>query len=95
MREKEVDAAQECIDYADGSWAELMSTAFAFMDDEERADIAQLEPMWGPVERYSLSEKAEADSKAGSSPSRSGGPTSGSTTRPTCRVCGSSRVPIC
>jgi hypothetical protein len=68
MREKEVDAAQECIDYADGSWAELMSTAFAFMDDEERADIAQLEPMWGPVERYSLSEKAEADSKAGSLP---------------------------
>lgn len=64
MREKEIDGAQECCDYAEGSWAETMATAFAFMGDEKRGDVSKIEPMWAPVERYSLSEKAEASSKA-------------------------------
>lgn len=64
MRESSVDAAQTRIDYADRSWAETMSICFAFMGDEKRADVVQIEPIWGPVERYSLSEKASAASQA-------------------------------
>ena len=64
MRESSVDAAQTRIDHADRSWAEVMATCFAFMGDKVRADVTQIEPVWGPVERYSLSEKADAASKA-------------------------------
>lgn len=67
MRETSVDAAQTRIDHADRSWAEVMSICFAFMGDEARADVTQIDPIWGPVERYSLSEKADAASKAGTS----------------------------
>jgi hypothetical protein len=38
--------------------------AFAFMGDEERADITQIEPIWGPIERFSFAERADAASKA-------------------------------
>lgn len=68
MREKEVDGTEECCDYAEGSWAEVMATAFAFMGDTDRADVAQIEPMWAPLQRYTLQEKAEASSKAGRLP---------------------------
>lgn len=64
MRESSVDAAMTRIDYADRSWAEVMATCFAFMGDTVRADVTQIEPIWGPVERYSLSERADAASKA-------------------------------
>lgn len=67
MRESSVDAAQTRIDHADRSWAEVMSNCFAFMGDTDRADVVQIEPIWGPVERYSLSEKASAASQAGTS----------------------------
>lgn len=67
MRESSVDAAQTRIDYADRSWAEVMSICFAFMGDTARANVLQIEPIWGPVERYSLSEKASAASQAGTS----------------------------
>lgn len=67
MRESSVDAAGTRIDYADRSWAEVMSICFAFMGDSMRADVTQIEPIWGPVERYSLSEKADAAAKAGTS----------------------------
>lgn len=64
MRESSVDAALTRIDYADRSWAEVMATCFAFMGDEQRAVVTQIEPIWGPAERYSLSERADAASKA-------------------------------
>lgn len=64
MRETSVDAAGTRIDHADRSWAEVMSTAFAFMGDNQRATLADIEPIWGPTERYSLSERADAASKA-------------------------------
>ena len=64
MRESSVDAAQTRIDHADRSWAGVMADCFVFMGDEERADTTQLEAIWGPVERYSLAEKASAASQA-------------------------------
>lgn len=64
MREEHVYAVEACRDHADGSWAEVMATCFAFMGDEERAQVEQIEPIWGPAERYSLAEKADAASKA-------------------------------
>lgn len=64
MRESSVDAALTRIDYADRPWAEVMSNCFAFMGDEARAVVTQIEPIWGPTERFSLSEKASAASQA-------------------------------
>lgn len=64
MRESSVDAALTRIDYADRPWAEVLANCFAFMGDAARADVTQIEPIWGPVERFSLSEKASAASQA-------------------------------
>lgn len=64
MREQEVFATEACMDHAEVGWAELMSVALEFMDDPGRANVAQVEPMWGPTERYTLGEKAQAASQA-------------------------------
>lgn len=68
MREEHVYAVEACRDQADRPWATVMAMCFAFMGDRQRADAAQIEPIWGPVERYSLAEKADADAKAKSLP---------------------------
>lgn len=60
MREEHVYAVEACRDHAERSWAEVMATTFAFMGDEQRAQEAQIEPIWAPIERYSLSEKTSA-----------------------------------
>jgi hypothetical protein len=44
------------------AWAQVMSLAFAFTGDTERADLSKLIVDWQPAERYSLSERAQADS---------------------------------
>ena len=67
MRESSVDAALCRIDHADRSWAEVIATGFAFMGDDARSDPTGVEPIWGPTERYSLAEKADAASKASTS----------------------------
>lgn len=67
MRESSVDAAQTRIDCADRSWCEVMSNCFAFMGDDLRADANGIEAIWGPTERYSLSEKASAAAQAATS----------------------------
>lgn len=45
-------------------WAEVMSLAFQFQGDSERAKIEQIDPLFGPIVRYSLTEKAQAASQA-------------------------------
>lgn len=61
MREEHVYAVEACRDHAESGWAEVIATAFAFMEDQgERAQQSQIEPIWAPIERYSLSEKASA-----------------------------------
>lgn len=67
MREEHVYAVESCRDHAEIGWVETMATAFAFMEDDERGDKTQLEAIWGPSERYSLSERASAASQAGTS----------------------------
>lgn len=64
MREEHVYAVEACRDHADRPWADVMATAFAFMGDTERAKAEAIEPLWGPVERFSLSEKATAAAQA-------------------------------
>lgn len=67
MRESHVYAVESCRTQADRSWADLVAMCFAFMNDKERSDATMIEPIWGPVERYSLAEKAAAASQAGTS----------------------------
>lgn len=63
MREEHVFKVEDRLDRADGGWAQTMSHAFAFSGDEARAEIAQLEALWGPIERFSLQQKASAASQ--------------------------------
>lgn len=67
MREAHVYAVESCRDHVDRPWAEVMATCFAFMGETKRADAESIDPIWGPVERYSLAEKADAAAKAGKS----------------------------
>lgn len=45
-------------------WNSVMSLAFRFAGDTARADILDLETLWRPPERLTLSERADAASKA-------------------------------
>jgi hypothetical protein len=45
-------------------WNNVMSLAFRFAGDAERANILDLETLWRPPERLTLSERADAASKA-------------------------------
>jgi hypothetical protein len=43
--------------------ASVMSKAFLFMGDEARADVTRIEAIWGPDERFSLAQMADAAQK--------------------------------
>jgi hypothetical protein len=47
-------------DRAEGAWAQTLSLAFLFQGDEDRSDVATIQPIWGPLERYSLQERTSA-----------------------------------
>lgn len=65
MREEHINKIENRRDYAEGGWAETMGLAFLFENDAARADVRKIEPIWGPLERHSLSEKADAVNKIG------------------------------
>jgi len=44
-------------------WSKVMSLMFKWMGDTERSNLLDLEPLWKPAERYSLSERADANTK--------------------------------
>jgi hypothetical protein len=46
------------------SWEQVMAHAFLFAGDSERASRADMEILWAPPERFSLSERADAAIKA-------------------------------
>jgi hypothetical protein len=48
-----------------------MSLLFRWMGDDERARLLDLEPLWKPAERYSLAERADANTKFQDVPFRS------------------------
>lgn len=76
MRESNTYAVRRDRQHADVGWRDLISTAFAFMaeadansddreDYEERAQKAGIKTVYDPLRSYSLSEMADASSKAG------------------------------
>lgn len=63
-REQLIFMTYDHIREAGESWKRVMSHAFAFAGDAERAKVADIEMMWAPPERYSLSERGDAAAKA-------------------------------
>lgn len=64
QKEEHLYAVEDRRDRAEGGWAQTMSLAFLFQGDDLRADVTQIEPIWGPIERFSLAQKADAGQKA-------------------------------
>lgn len=56
--------AEDRQDRLDNPHSRTMSLAFHMEGDETRAQLLDMEPIWAPAERFTLSEKADADSKA-------------------------------
>lgn len=63
QREEHVYDIGDRRDRAEDAWAETMAMAFEFQGDTERADVTRIEVIWGPAERYSLAERADAAAK--------------------------------
>jgi hypothetical protein len=63
-REGLIFKVSDRIRQASQAWEQVMSLAFRFAGDTDRADRAGLEVMWAPPERYSLAERADAGAKA-------------------------------
>lgn len=63
-REGLVFKTQDRIIQAGESWEQVMSLAFTFAGDPERARRADMQVIWAPPERYSLAERYDAASKA-------------------------------
>lgn len=63
-REGGVNQAEDRIKRASAGWNRVMATAFRFMGDTERANLASLRTLWQPANRYSLAERADAAAKA-------------------------------
>ena len=64
MREGLVFKTQDRIVQATEAWEQVMSLAFLFAGDAERASRADMEVIWASPERRSLAERADAASKA-------------------------------
>lgn len=64
QKESELGATDAMIEHAGPAHAEVLSVALEFMGDKARADITQIETMWGPTDRFAITEMAEADSKS-------------------------------
>lgn len=63
QKEEHIYVIEDRADRADGAWAKALSLMFLFQGDKERSDVTQIEPLWGPMERFSLSQKADAAQK--------------------------------
>ena len=70
-REGLVFKTEDRINRATVGWSKVMSLMFKWMGDQERAQLLDLEPIWKPAERYSLSERADANTKFQDIPFRS------------------------
>jgi len=62
-REGLVFKAEDRMNRVTSSWSKVMSLMFKWIGDKERANLLDLEPIWKPAERYSLAERADANSK--------------------------------
>jgi hypothetical protein len=60
QREGLVFKVEDRIARADHGWAVVQSLMARFAGDEQRADVEAIQPIWAPIERYSLSEMGSA-----------------------------------
>ena len=70
-REGLVFKTEDRIARVTSSWSKVMSLMFKWLGDDQRASLIDLEPLWKPAERYSLAERADANSKFQDIPFRS------------------------
>lgn len=63
-REGLIFKTQDRMVTAGESWEQVMSLAFLFMGDLERGNRTDMEIIWAPPERYSLSQRGDAAAKA-------------------------------
>lgn len=63
MREEHVFKIEDRITRVNRRWCGVMAKVFAFQGDKERSDVTQIESLWGPTERYSLSQRSDAAAK--------------------------------
>lgn len=70
-REGLVFKTEDRIARATVGWTKVMSLMFKWLGDADRANMLDLEPIWKPAERYSLSERADANTKFQDIPFRS------------------------
>lgn len=64
QREGLVFKAEDRIVRLTASWAQVLSLMFLFAGDEERSKLDDIEVLWKPPERFSLSERASAATQA-------------------------------
>jgi len=70
-REGLVFKTEDRIARATVGWSKVMSLMFKYLGDTERSQLLDLEPIWDSPERYSLSERGDANSKFQDIPFRS------------------------
>ncbi|MCH9835716.1 phage portal protein [bacterium] len=70
-REGLVFKTEDRIARASAGWSKVMSLVFMWLGDDTRAALLDLEPLWKPAERYSLAERADANTKFADVPFRS------------------------
>jgi hypothetical protein len=70
-REGLVFKTEDRINRVTPGWSKVMSLMFRWLGDDVRASLLDLEPLWKPAERYSLAERADANSKFQDIPFRS------------------------
>lgn len=70
-REGLVFKTEDRIARVTSGWSRVMSLMFTWLGDDTRANLLDLEPIWKPAERYSLAERADANSKFQDIPFRS------------------------
>lgn len=64
QRESLVFKVEDRITRASPQWAEVMALIFNVMGDADRADLSKLQTLWANPHRLSLSERADASTKA-------------------------------
>lgn len=60
QREGLVFKTEDRIERASVGWANVLSLMFRFLGDDARAQVEKIHLQWAPVERYSVSERANA-----------------------------------
>lgn len=64
MKEAHIDLIQDRMDRVKRSWAGVMGAMFAFNGDDDLANPRTIKPLFGPAERHSLTERANAAAQA-------------------------------